>query len=213
MTRKQLFLEILGFAIAVLFALGIALGCTYMIAGIIKSFKPEPEPVITEQANTSVALTKQIDIPKPEVKEAKTPEIGGNPTLAYHEAARYLAKTVYGEARGCSVTDQAAVIWCILNRVDMDDKYSPEEVIDVVTAPGQFHGYSRSNPVWDEHYDLALDVLRRWLSEKTGASETGRVLPAEYLYFAAKDGRNRFRDAYEGGRYWDWSLPSPYEEI
>lgn len=175
--------------------------------------KKYAEPKTVEVVKPQVETSAKIDIPKPEPREVKTLELGGDPTLAYREAATYLAKTVYGEARGCSVTDQAAVIWCILNRVDMDDDYSPEEVIKVVTKPGQFHGYKSGNPVWDEHYDLALDVLQRWLSEKAGASETGRVLPAEYIYFAAKDGRNRFRDAYEGGRYWDWSLPSPYEEI
>ena len=35
-----------------------------------------------------------------------------------YEDADLIAKTVWGEARGCSVTQQAAVAWCILNRVD-----------------------------------------------------------------------------------------------
>lgn len=157
-------------------------------------------------------IVVSVDIPKPEPKVITLEAKGGDPTLEYREAARYLAKTIYGEARGCSVTEQAAVVWCILNRVDQRDTQTPEDIIKVVTAKGQFHGYSKNNPVWDEHYDLALDVLQRWLSERAGASETGRVLPAEYLYFAAKDGHNRFRDAYKGGNYWDWSLPSPYEE-
>lgn len=34
-----------------------------------------------------------------------------------------LARMVWGEARGCSTTEQAAVVWCVLNRFDSDDPY------------------------------------------------------------------------------------------
>ena len=48
-----------------------------------------------------------------------------------------LAKTVWGEARGCNKLEQSAVVWCILNRVD-DGQGS---IAQVITAPDQFHGY------------------------------------------------------------------------
>jgi len=38
--------------------------------------------------------------------------------LDYYSDEVVLAKTAYGEARGCSTTQQAAVMWCVLNRVD-----------------------------------------------------------------------------------------------
>lgn len=131
----------------------------------------------------------------------------------YKDAARYLAKAVYGEARGCSTTQQAAVIWCVLNRVDTDNGYSPEEVINVVTKKSQFHGYDPNHPVTDEYYSLAIDVLSRWLREKNGETDVGRVLPKDYLYFGGDGTVNRFRTEWEGGRVWDWSLKSPYEEV
>lgn len=143
---------------------------------------------------------------EPEAKEIDIP------IDDYKDAATYLAKTVYGEARGCSTTQQAAVVWCILNRVDTDDRYSPEEVIKATTKKNQFHGYDPNHPVTDEYYDLAIDVLSRWLREKNGETEVGRVLPKEYLYFGGDGKVNRFRTEYDGGTRWNWSLPSPYEE-
>jgi hypothetical protein len=98
------------------------------------------------------------------------------------ESATYIAKTVYGEARGTSVDGQEKVIWCILNRVD--NPRFPNTIIKVITAPGQFHGYSSSNPCTDEMYELALDVIYRWQLEKNGG-ESNRNLGPEYLYFCA----------------------------
>ena len=114
-----------------------------------------------------------------------------------------LAKLVYGEASVFSITEQAAVIWCVLNRVDAG--YG--DIISVVTAPHQFVGYRETNPVCDEYVWLAEDVLYRW---QNGGS--GRVLPSEYLYFHGDGKRNHFRSEFKSTDYWDWSLPSPYKE-
>lgn len=129
----------------------------------------------------------------------------------YAEDAEYIAKAVYGEARGCSKTEQAAVVWCILNRVDSDDPFYEESIIGVVTQEDQFHGYAQGNPVQTELYTLALDVLSRWQAEKNGADDVGRVLPAEYLFFSGDGERNHFRTEWKGGETWDWSMESPYE--
>lgn len=119
-----------------------------------------------------------------------------------------LAKLVWGEARGIkSIDERAAVVWCVLNRVDAG--YG-KNIRAVVTSPGQFTGYRRSNPVTDEFYNLALDVVTRWNLEKMGLENSGRVLPKEYLYFAGKGGRNYFRTSYRAAGRWDWSLESPY---
>lgn len=117
----------------------------------------------------------------------------------------YLAKMAWGEARGCSTTEQAATMWCVLNRVDSDE--FPDTVMEVVTQPSQFQGYSADNPVDEELYDLAYDVLLRW---ETGGK--GRVLPAEYLYFIGDYESNHFyTDWGVFDNAWDWGLPSPYE--
>ena len=58
----------------------------------------------------------------------------------------------------------------------------------------------------------ALDVIERWLDEKDGETEVGRVLPREYLFFTGDGKHNHFRTEWDGGQVWDWSLQSPYEE-
>ena len=51
-----------------------------------------------------------------------------------------LAKLIYGEAGIVpSTTEQAAVVWCVLNRVD--DPRFPDTVLEVIEAPYQFSGY------------------------------------------------------------------------
>lgn len=120
------------------------------------------------------------------------------------------AKLLWGEARGVkSKAEKAAVIWCVLNRIDAGYASTIEKVI---TARGQFTGYKRSNPVTDELYELARDVLMRYYLEKAGIQNAGRTLPKDYLWFTGYRGRNRFRNKYRSTNYWDWSLPDPYTE-
>ena len=129
--------------------------------------------------------------------------------LVINEAdVEMLAKLVWGEARGCSTTEQAAVIWTVLNRVDSEDPLYPDTVEGVVTQPWQFIGYNPNHPVEQDKVDLARDVLSRWL---TGGE--GRVLPKEYIFFHGDGIHNHFRMEFEhNGQYWDWSLDSPYEK-
>ena len=117
-----------------------------------------------------------------------------------------LARTIYAEARGCSTMEQAAVAWCVLNRVDAG--YGTVE--EVLTAPHQFASWG--GEIGQEQLDIAADVMMRWEREKAGESDVGRVLPREFLWFTGNGSENLFRDAYDGGQYWDWSLPNPYEE-
>lgn len=129
----------------------------------------------------------------------------------YKDEIPYIARTVWGEARGCSETEQAAVVWCILNRVDSSIRYMPDNIIDAVTQKYQFLGYVETFPVTEEIRELVIDVLTRWEMEKAGVENVGRVLPPEYMWFHGDGRHNHFRDAYRGGNRWDWSLDSPYE--
>lgn len=122
-----------------------------------------------------------------------------------------IAKTVWQEARGIpSKAEQAAVVWCILNRVD-DDRWG-DTIAEVVTAPHQF-AYDAGAPVTDELRRLAEDVLERWKREKEGETEVGRVLPAEYVFFDGDGSHNHFRREYEHtGEYWGFEGENPYVE-
>lgn len=104
-----------------------------------------------------------------------------------------LAQMLYGEARGCTVDNQMKCVWCVLNRVD--DPRFPDTIIGVVSAPGQFYGYSPDFPVLDRLYAVALDVMQRWAAEKQGA-EVVRELGSEYLWFTGDGVKNYFRAVY-----------------
>ena len=104
-----------------------------------------------------------------------------------------VAKMLYGESRGCSVSNQQKAVWCVLNRVD-DERY-PDSIIAVLSQSGQFHGYSPNHPVWDDLTSVAEDVLTRWSLEKQGVA-VNRELPKSFLYFTGTGKENVFREAY-----------------
>ena len=121
-----------------------------------------------------------------------------------------LAKTMWGEAGSIdSKMEQAAVAWCVLNRVDAEG--FGNSIISVITAPNQFLGYKASFPVKPELEELARDVLIRWYREKNGETDVGRVLPKDYCWFWGDGKHNHFRNKYVTSERWDWSLPDPYK--
>lgn len=124
------------------------------------------------------------------------------------EELTILAKVVYREARGIEdKAHQAAVIWCILNRVD--DGYWGDTITEVATYPNAF-AWVPDTPVEQEFLMLAADVCERWNLEKAGQDDVGRVLPKEYLYFTGDGKLNHFTTEWKGTETWDWSLESPY---
>lgn len=153
--------------------------------------------------------TEAAETAKNELTEASEKVAQADAFVPDPEEVEALAKTVYREARGCSKIEQAAVIWCILNRVD--SRYFPDTVLGVITQPHQF-AYSDDTPVWPSLTALAEDVLTRWHDEKEGAEDVGRVLPAGYVYFVGDGKSNHFTIEYRGRDFWDWSLPNPYEK-
>lgn len=114
-----------------------------------------------------------------------------------------------GEAGGIpSLTEQSAVIWCILNWCDRDG----ESIIYEVTYPNRFQGYRANNPEPEYLRELVVDVLTRWQREKEGETDVGRTLPSNYYFFNGDGKHNHFRTEWKAPYVtWDWSLPSPYE--
>lgn len=132
-----------------------------------------------------------------------------NQLAELQDEAVMLAKLIYKEARGINSTaHKAAVVWCVLNRFDTGE-YG-ESIKAVITSKHQF-AWDPNTKVEDEFLELSNDVLIRWLLEKEGFSNIGRVLPNDYLFFAGRNGLNYFRKNYHSKEYWDWSLQSPYE--
>ena len=195
-------------------------GCAALILGLtvfgISLYKSDDgESIIEQTAEASTIYTPVIqETPVEEVPvEVDTVVEYTEPDISelYRDEIVYIAKTVYGEARGCSKTEQAAVIWSILNRVDSELPYMPDDIIGVVTQAHQYVGYNSKHPVTDEFVDLAKDVLSRWVAEKNGETNVGRVLPKNYLWFYGDGKHNHFTDEWRNGNKWDWNLESPYE--
>ena len=100
-----------------------------------------------------------------------------------------LAKLIYGEA---------AVVWCVLNRVD--DPRFPDTVLEVIEAPYQFSGYDPEYPVKEEFALLAADVLTRYRAERDG----------EENVFTGDGRRNHFTTEWKSTDCFGWTLESPY---
>lgn len=197
-TRVYLYIAIIVWAI-------------FMIVVIFGPVKDKFSVEETYAVETPTA-TPQVIIPEPEPE----PEPVSDPEPVYEinrTDVEMLARLAWGEARGCTTTEQAAVMWCVLNRVDSDNPDFRNTIAEVITQPHQFY-YSTSFPLEDKLVLLAEDVLLRWYIEKDTGEIDGRVLPKEYCWFGGDGRHNHFRDAYkrQGANIWDWSLDSPYED-
>lgn len=115
--------------------------------------------------------------------------------------------TAYSTAR----MEEAAVVWCVLNRVDSSYEYaSAEEVISILKAPYQY-AYSSNGKIHSGMEEICTDVLIRWQLEKHGLIENvGRVLPADYMFFSGDGRHNRYRRTYRSTSYWNWDFKDPY---
>lgn len=167
-----------------------------------------------EQAETptqAVETFAQQTTPEPSEAAAEaTPAPTDEPWMPDEADVEYIAKTIYGEANIVQSTmKQAAVAWCILNRVDATGY--PDTIEGVVTAKHQFSGYSADHPVTEELRSLAVDVLQRWHSEQDGEAEVGRVLPSDYTFFWGDGYENYFTNEWKSTDYWEWSMDNPYE--
>ncbi len=160
----------------------------------------------------AVEIAPDLAIYSPEPEAATPAQPAVEPAKLYTEAdVEMLARLIYTEARGVrSKTEQAAVVWVVLNRLDNPNRLQ-KTIAEVVCAPYQFD-YRPWVPVTDEFKALAVDVLERWQAEKDGQADVGRVLPPEYQYFEGRGGRNWFSVKWKSQEFWGWELPSPYED-
>ena len=165
------------------------------------------EPTTVSETTTAKAVTTTEPVAEQEIyTDSNEPENIGS---FNNDEVIMLCKVTYGEAGNLSKTQQAAVVWCILNRVD--SVAYPNTIAKVITQKSQFYGYRESNPINETTKSVVLDVLNRWVREKRGEDNVGRVLPIEYMYFTGNGKENVFRlSSKASSQAWDWSLPSPY---
>lgn len=190
-----------------------ALACILSGFGIGLCGQPqfEAEAALLPNNTNEVEIIPDLAVYSPEPETANSKMPAEQPKLYTEADIDMLARLIYTEARGVeSTTEQAAVVWCVLNRLDNPNRLQ-KTIADVVTAPYQFD-YRPWVPATEEFKALATDVLERWEREKNGVENVSRILPAEYQYFEGDGGRNWFSTEWKSDEYWDWSLPSPYED-
>lgn len=203
--------------VAGLIALLVLLGCASF------SFNTSKEPVTTSAPVATVAVEVTPEpkpTPSPEIKINYSDTIQVLVTPELKQKIEYListydneivmaTKVMVAEAGGVyPLSHRAAVVWCILNRADA----TGNSISSIITAPYQF-AWVPSKSYSQEQYDLVKDIFTRWLLEKEGFEDVGRVLPQEYKWFRGDGKQNYFRNAYSGNySVWDWSYSSPYDE-
>lgn len=97
-----------------------------------------------------------------------------------------LCKMAWGEARGCGEKGIEAVMWVAMNRLDTG-RWG-DSVLSVVSAPSQFYGYSKNNPVTDDIRAIAEKVLTDYYFDAE------RLIPSDYIYFHGDGRENIFRN-------------------
>ncbi|WP_409969584.1 cell wall hydrolase [Bengtsoniella intestinalis] len=177
-------------------ALAIAVVLVYRSTTIATQEVSETAPASIAVAVADDALPVAQDIE--DFIEPHIVDIDHEPTVD-DQAIPYLAKLIWGEARGCTQVQQEAVVWCVLNRVDSDDPYYPDDIIGVITQESQFHGYADDNPIYVDFVEIATDVLEQWEAEKSGSTDVERAIPVDCLWFWGDGDVNYYRTAYNGG--------------
>ena len=196
----------------------IILGCIFTIIGISTAkTSEEDKPVVAAAAANTIEYGLQLVLHTLEYKYYSdtiqiymTLEDIQEVNLELQQLdteIEMLSKVIYREARGLDATHRAAVVWCILNRVDHEG-YG-DTIQSTLTSPNQF-AYYPDTPVLDSHTEIAKDVVTRWLIEHKGYSDVGRVLPEDYLFFTGDGQFNYFRQNFNSTTFWNWNMDSPY---
>jgi len=165
---------------------------------------PEPSPIILEPITAADWYGVAYNNLQDRLKELYIPSVS--------EITK-LTKAMQGEYNGWDANQIAGVPWCILNRVDMGC-YGGHTISKVITHSA-FAGYNSANIAPARLKAMAIDVVTRWLNEKLGYTNVGRVLPAEFTYFSSNGHmknvyRTKWRSKDPNCIKWGWSLPSPY---
>ena len=118
-----------------------ALTCTLSGFGLgLLDVQQEAEAALLPNNPNTVEIVPDLAVYSPEPEAATSAQPAEpEPIKLYTEAdVDMLARLIYTEARGVrSKTEQAAVVWCVLNRLDNPNR--PQKTIaEVVCAPHQF---------------------------------------------------------------------------
>lgn len=128
----------------------------------------------------------------------ETPESYSYPVYKYEytdDEIDMLARTIWGEARGCSPDEQGLVVWTILQRVD-DDRF-PDTIEGVILEPNQFAGYNEDYPIAEDIREICKQVLDDWIHECPPPTMAPYAQTAPYLFFDGDGTHNWFREEWQ----------------
>ena len=147
----------------------------------------------TDSGEGEIVIYKPITSAMPTITTSyETPEIIIEPLEEKpfsDEEVEAIARTLAGECYDDKVADKRKVVEVIVNRVSHGG--FGENVIDVVTAKGQFAGYwNPSRPISESDIQIAEETLTDWYANDCKAL-------SEYLFFCSGPNReNVFRSEY-----------------
>ncbi len=148
---------------------------------------------INETNTGEIVIPKPITSATPTITTShKTPEIITEPLEEKpfsDEEVEAIVRTLAGECYDDKMADKRKVVEVIVNRVSNGG--FGENVIDIITAKGQFEGYWRqSRPVSESDIQIAEETLIDWYANDCEAL-------SEYLFFCSGPNReNIFRSEY-----------------
>ena len=177
--KQERFVKRYAFAIGFIFALAVYSVLLCCITGTIV------------KRNTAQEMTAQFEA---EMEAYKNAEMGkrivtGNDskTAAMREDAKQIARVLYG-VRTNNAADLRTLVWCVLNRVD--NKAYPNTIAEVVAQEHQWMGYSDSNPVLDDLFNIAYGELEIWYGGI-------RPCPPDYVFMNWTPSEITLRDTFE----------------
>lgn len=154
-----------------------------------------------EAQQTAAAEEMRLDIEKQEAirasmvasEQAKANEAAA----AARQEREAVARVLYGTAPHHSEDAQKAVVWCIINRVE--SSLYPDTIEEVCAQPSQWMGYADDNPVIENLYKIADEVISGW--------ESGgyRAVSPDYLFLSWTADEIVLRTTFNEGRnthYW-----------
>ena len=152
-----------------------------------------PPQKATAETNEEPEIVEEIVSEEPESAEEEIVPVSD----PYRSEAEAVAKVLYGTARGNTETDQRAVVWCIINRCE--STLFPNTIEEVCSQKQQWMGYSDSNPIVQELYDIAHEELSTW-------HEGGyRMIAPDFLFLSWSSKEIVLRTQFEENgatRYW-----------
>ena len=149
--KKNRFIKRYAFAAGFIFALAVYSVLICCITGVVVKRNTEQE--------MAVKYAEELQAYKDAEMGKRIVTGSDSKAAAMREDAKTIAKVLYG-VKGNNENDLRTLVWCVLNRVDNKDY--PGTVAEVVAQDRQWMGYSDSNPVLDDLYNLALGELDIW---------------------------------------------------